>query len=116
MCQSAACQITSVFVFCGTRLSLFHAQYRYEEHKGDDAAVANTEEPNVLAVRLLCQHDRFPQHIGTVRYDVLVLWLHAWRNAAACGITAVSAPLAYAPEAHTGMTCLELLIIGNEIY
>ena len=28
-------------------------QYRYEEHKGDDAAAANTDEPNILAVRLL---------------------------------------------------------------
>lgn len=39
-----------------------HMQYCYEEHQGDDVAAADTDEPNLLAVRLLwssthCQHN-----------------------------------------------------------
>lgn len=30
-----------------------HMQYRYEEHQGDDVAAADTDDPNLLAVRLL---------------------------------------------------------------
>ncbi len=63
--------------FSDTRQRLFHIQYRYEEHKGDDAAVANTDEPNVLAVRLLWQRDHFFQHISTVWCDALLFWLPA---------------------------------------
>lgn len=58
-------------------------QYRYEEHQGDDVAAADTDEPNLLAVRLLWSSTTVS---STVWSGLPLMWLIFQQSIAVEGI------------------------------